>query len=116
MYVHWINKFRCAFRGLGYGVAGQSSFCVHLPSAIAVMVLAYWLRCALWQWCVLGLCIGLVLSLELVNSALELLARGLCHEPNPLVGKALDVASSAVLVAATTSLIIGIAIFVNQLR
>ncbi len=34
-----------------------------------------------------------------MNSAVELLARGLCSEQNADVGKALDVASGAVLVA-----------------
>ena len=113
--MHWINKFRFAFRGLIYGVAGQSSFLVHLPTALAVLVLAYWLKCSCWQWCVLGLCIGFVLAMELFNSAIEHLARGLCHEQNPAVGRALDTASSAVLVAAITASLIGAAIFAQQI-
>lgn len=113
--MHWINKFKFAFRGLQYGVAGQSSYWVHIPATVAVPLLAFWLNCSLWQWCVLAMCIGLVWSLELINSAIELLARGLCTDHNTQVGKALDTASAAVLVAAITALVIGLSIFFYQM-
>lgn len=111
---HWYNKFANAVRGIRWGVVGQSSFYVHLACAAATLVLAGILHCAPWQWCVLGLCIGLVLSLELVNSALECLAQGLCHEHNEQVGRALDIASGAVLVASCVAAMIGLAIFAMQ--
>ncbi len=112
--MHWSNKFRNAFQGLKYGVAGQSSFLVHVPATIGVLVMAGVLRCAAWQWCVLGICIALVWTLELVNSAIELLARGLCREQNEWVGQALDTASAAVLVASFFAAVIGASIFVQQ--
>lgn len=113
--MHWVNKFRYAFRGLSWGVVGQSSFYVHIPATLAVPAMAYFLDCSLWQWCVLGLCVGLVWALELCNSAIEHLARGLCSEQNIDVGKALDTASAAVLVGSLTALIIGVSIFSYQL-
>lgn len=112
--MHWINKFSHALNGLRYGMIGQSSFYVHLPATIAVPLLAYLLNCSHWQWCVLGLCVGLVWALELFNSAIEHLARGLCSEQNAAVGQALDTASSAVLVGALTALIVGGSIFSYQ--
>ena len=112
---HWVNKFRCAFRGLGFGIAGQSSFYVHIPIAIAVLVLAAFLQCSGVQWCLLVLCIALVWSFELINSAVEFLARGLCDHQNPWVGKALDTASAAVLVASIGSAVIGVIVFATQI-
>ena len=53
------------------------------------------------------LCITVVLVLELVNSAIEFLAKGLCTEHNREVGKALDIASAAVLVASVGAGVIG---------
>lgn len=111
---HWVNKFRCAFRGLGFGIAGQSSFYVHIPIAMAVLALAALLHCSAVQWCVLVLCIALVWSLELMNSAVEFLARGLCDHQNPWVGKALDTASAAVLVASICSAVAGMIVFATQ--
>ncbi len=111
---HWIGKFGNALRGLRSGAAGQSSFAVHIPTAVMVLVLAWLLRCQVWQWCVLGLCIAMVLSLELMNSAVENLARGLCGEHNEQVGKALDIAGASVLVASIAAALIGTAIFGQQ--
>jgi diacylglycerol kinase len=114
MLQHWLSKFRYAFRGIWIGLRGQSSFWVHLPATVAVIVLAAWLDCSAWQWSVLALCIGMIWSLELLNSSIEHLARGLCHEHNEEVGKALDTASGAVLIAAITVAIIGLSILGYQ--
>lgn len=115
MLQRWIHKFQCAGRGVRLGMIGQSSFTIHLPAAVLVLALAYVLKCSFWQVCVLGLCIGLVLALEIMNSTMETLARGLCKEHNPYVGDALDMASGAVLLASLTAALIGIAIFGSQL-
>ena len=112
---HWIDKFANAFRGVRQGIVGQTSFAVHLVLAATTLSLAAILHCEVWPWCVLGLCIGLVLALELMNSAVEALAKGVCHEHNEHVGRALDIASGAVLVASIVAASIGIAIFWMQL-
>lgn len=115
MLKHWIDKFRNAFRGLWIGIVGQSSFSVHFPMALGVLVIAGVLRCTLTEFCILLLCIGMVLSMELMNSAVEYLARGLCKEHNQQVGFALDIASSAVLIASIVAAIVGLAIFANRM-
>ncbi|HBE66706.1 MAG TPA: diacylglycerol kinase [Planctomycetaceae bacterium] len=107
---NWTRKFACAFKGLRYGASGQSSFTIHFIIAIGVVALATMLRCQRWEWCILLACIGLVLTAEYLNSAIEHLARGLCDEENESVGKALDTASAAVLVAAFFAAWIGILI------
>lgn len=111
----WLRKFHLAGRGVIVGIRGQSSFAVHLPAAVVVLVLAVILRCELWQWCALLGCIGLVLSAELGNSAIEELAKGVCAEHNPHVGKALDIAAGAVLMASLIAASIGAIIFLSRL-
>lgn len=111
---HWIDKFRYAGRGLLSGMHRQSSFAVHFVVSVLVVGGASVLRCELWQWCVLGLCIALVVGLEYMNSAVERLAKGLCKEHNPDIGAALDISSAAVLFASLVAALIGSAIFINQ--
>jgi diacylglycerol kinase len=111
---HWVNKFRNAARGIYFGIVGQSSFSIHIPAAMIVLLTAWPLRCSGWQFAVLGLCIALVMSLELMNSAIEYLAKGLCQEHNADVGKALDIASGAVALASLAAAAIGLAIFGYQ--
>ncbi len=114
MLKHWTNKFLCAFRGIWIGISGHSSFWVHIPASLIVVILAYLLNCNGWQWSILGLCIGLVWSLELMNSSIEHLARGLCSAENVEVGKALDTASGAVLVMSIMAAIVGLSILAYQ--
>jgi len=104
----WIKKFADAFRGLALGVRGQSSFHVHFFMAAAVITVAAIVHVTLVQWCLLALCITLVLTAEMFNSALESLARAVDCEHNPDLGAALDIASAAVLVASFGAVVIGL--------
>ncbi|MDZ7616567.1 MAG: diacylglycerol kinase, partial [Patescibacteria group bacterium] len=98
---HWRGKFRNAFRGVKVGVQGESSFKVHFFFAGAVLAAGVALRIDdPRQWCLLLLCIAVVLAAELFNSALERMAKAVSDQPDPNVGAALDISSAAVLVAA----------------
>jgi diacylglycerol kinase len=107
----WRAKFRDAFRGIKLGVRGHSSFFVHFFFAALVLAAAVVLRCTLKEWCILLLCIGLVLTAELFNSAVETLFRGLDEATRERTWPALDIAAGAVLLASLIAAAIGIAIF-----
>lgn len=112
----WAEKFRDAFRGLKEGVRGQSSFFVHFFMAAAVIAAAVVLEIDdLLQWCILVLCIAVVLTAEMFNSALESLARAITDEMDPHVGRALNIGSAAVLLASIGAAIVGTLIFLNRL-
>jgi diacylglycerol kinase len=106
--VRWLQKFRCAFRGIGWAVSTQDSFAVHIPFAILVMLAAWWMQCGLVEWSILLLCIGIVLVAELFNTAIECLARAITREQHPEIGRALDIASGAVLAASITAVFVGL--------
>lgn len=111
----WIRKFGCAFRGIFLGTRGQDSFVVHLPVTAAVVALAAWLRLPATDWCLLILAIGLVLTAELVNSALEHLVRAVHPDRHTLIGEALDIASAAVLIATVAAVIVGLVVLAPPL-
>lgn len=111
----WADKFRDAFRGLWLGVRDQSSFRVHGVFAVLVVLAAALLRVGTAPWCLLVLCITVVLAAELFNTALESLARAIDRQENPHLGKALDVASAAVLTSAIGAALVGIVLFVQRL-
>jgi diacylglycerol kinase len=67
------------------------------------------------DWCILLLCITVVLTAEMFNSALESMARAITGESNPYVGRALDIGSAAVLTAAAGAVAIGLLVFVHRL-
>jgi diacylglycerol kinase len=107
----WRLKFAAAFRGLKLGVRGHSSFSVHFFFAALVVAAAVALGCDLTQWCILLGCVGLVLTAELFNSAVETLFRGLDEEAKSRAWPALDIAAGAVLLASLTACVIGLVVF-----
>jgi diacylglycerol kinase len=107
----WVDKFADAFRGLKFGIRGQSSFAVHFFLAAAVMVAAAAFQCSLEEWALLIFAIGLVLTTELINSSIETLFRGFDQEARERSWKCLDIAAAAVFVASVTAAIIGIIVF-----
>ncbi len=112
----WGEKFRDAFRGLRQGVHGQSSFTMHFVAAAAVIVAAIALGIDdRLSWCLLLLCIAVVLAAEMFNSALESLARAITDDIDPHIGRALNIGSAAVLIAAAGAAIVGTIVFVGRL-
>lgn len=110
----WPEKFRDAFHGLREGVRGQSSFLAHFVIATAVIAAATVWRMKPSQWCVLLLCITVVLTAEMLNSALESLARAITDQTDPHIRTALNVGSAAVLIASLGAGIVGTMVFVNR--
>jgi diacylglycerol kinase len=111
----WRAKFHDAFKGVKLGVRGHSSFFVHFFFAALVMAAALVFRCGAIEWCLLLGCIGLVLTAELFNSAIETLVRGLDPSQRPRVQGALDIAAGAVFLASMTAAVIGSIVFLCRL-
>ncbi len=106
----WRRKFGYAFRGIARGMRGERSFPVHLVISVAVVAAAAFLRCTLWEWCVLIIAIGGVLTAELFNSALERLASAITSDDHPGIRDALDIAAGAVFIASATSVVLGVVV------
>lgn len=107
----WIDKFSDAFRGVGYGVCGQSSFTVHFFFTVAVIVAGLWFQITRVEWCILVLCITVVLAAEMFNSALESVGRAIDTQLNPDLGQGLDTSSAAVLLASAGAAVTGAIVF-----
>lgn len=111
----WLSKFGSALRGWWIGSVHHSSFCIHYLATIIVIGLATFFRCDTWEWCMLILCISGVWMAELINSAIESLARAISTDYNPQLRDALDIASGAVLVFSIGSAFIGCLVFLPKL-
>jgi diacylglycerol kinase len=110
----WGAKFREAYRGMKLGVRGHSSFFVHFFFAALALAAALALQCDLIEWCLVLGCVGLVITAELFNSAIETLFHGLDAESKGRIRGCLDIAAGAVLVASLTAAIIGTLVFTRR--
>ncbi len=111
----WKSKFRDAFRGLKLGIRGHSSFFVHFFFAALVLAAGIVLRCDRTDWCILLGCIGMVLTAELFNSAMETMVRGFEEASRPRFFATLDIAAGAVLLASIAAAIIGAIVLLPRL-
>lgn len=109
------NSFKFAFQGLWLAGKEQPNLRIHLFVSFLVVSLAFYFDVTKVEWCVILLCIGLVISLELLNSAIEGFVNLVSPERQPKAGNIKDIAAAAVLVAAIISSIVGLLIFSSYL-
>ena len=82
---------------------------------ITAIVLGFTVSLSSFQWLLVLFCIGLVISLEMINSAIERYCDLVTTDFHPGIKVIKDVAAGAVLVASIMSLIIGLIIFIPAL-
>ena len=104
------DSFRVAGHGVRTVLREERNFRIHLCISCYVLFFA-WFAEVLDKLPILLLCIGLVLSMELANSAIESLADALRPEFDPKIGAAKDIAAGAVLFAAIFTALVGLWIF-----
>ena len=106
----FFKSFTYAFNGLTLSVK-QRNMRIHILFAIIAISAAYILNISLTEWCIVLICIGVVISLEIINTAIEALVDLVEPNQNPMAGKVKDLAAGAVLVFSIISAMIGIMIF-----
>ena len=111
----WRAKFTEAFRGILVGAKGQSSFRVHTLIACSVLVAGFVLRVSTTSWCILLMCVSLVLTAELFNTSIETLSRAVDRNENPDIRDALDISAGAVLTMSIGSAVVGLVVFLNAI-
>ena len=86
----------------------------HVVAACVVIILSSFFKISPLEWCVLLLCIGSVISAELINTAIETNVDISSPEFNEKAGHAKDLAAASVLMTCTISVIIGLIIFIPK--
>lgn len=87
----------------------------HVVAFLLVVIAGFYFRLNSLEWMVIGIASSLVISLELVNAALERLLDHLHPDQHPVIGLAKDILAGAVLVAAFAALIVGMLLFIPKL-
>ncbi len=101
------QSFAFAGAGVAYAVRTQRNFRIHLAVMVVALGLGVWLRVSRLDLAVVGLTCGLVLALELINTAIEAIVDLQAGERYFLLAKiAKDCAAGAVLVAASVAMFV----------
>ncbi|WP_379138182.1 diacylglycerol kinase family protein [Paenibacillus sp. sgz500958] len=105
------HSFRFAAHGIASAFKSELNMKVHSGLAVVVLLLAALFRLPASSWMFLMLAITLVLTAELLNTAVESVVDLTSPEVHPLAKKAKDTAAGAVLLTAAFALITGIYVF-----
>ena len=108
----FLNSVAFALQGIKEFFSADRNGKIQTVFGITAIALGFALSITSSQWLLVLFCIGLVISLEMINSAIEKFCDMITTDFHPGVKIVKDVAAGAVLVASITSLVIGLIIFI----
>ena len=68
-----INSFKYAFKGLGSAVKSERNMKIHFTMMMLVIIAGIFFNIAIWEWITCFILFGLVIGMECVNTAIEII-------------------------------------------
>lgn len=106
-----ILSFKYAFSGILAALKEEPNLKFHLLAGVLVIPASIILNVSREDWMKIIFLIGFVISVELTNTAIEAVVDAFTDKEHPGAKLAKDISAGAVLVAAITSAVLGILIF-----
>jgi diacylglycerol kinase len=110
-----IKSFGWAFNGLKDCFLHEKNFRIQYILAILVVIAGIFFSLSATEWMIILLSFAVVLSFEIINSAIEKLCDLVSPDFNLTIKKVKDMSASAVLLSAIISFIIGCIIFLPKI-
>ncbi|WP_396178478.1 diacylglycerol kinase family protein [Flavobacterium sp.] len=107
-----LKSFKFAIKGAYKLVTTEHSIMVQFSLGILITIAGFYFEISNTAWLFQTLAIGLVLSIEGLNTAVEKIADFIHPEFHSRIGFIKDIAAGAVFFAALTAIIIGLMIYV----
>jgi diacylglycerol kinase len=111
-----LKSFSFAFQGLKDCLLNEKNFRIQYVTALIILIAGIFFSLSNMEWISILVCFDLVLSFEIINSAIEKLCDLVCPSINPVIKKVKDMCAAAVLVSAIISFIIGCIIFIPKIK
>lgn len=111
-----IKSFTFAFQGAKKLITTEHSIMVQFSLGIIMTIVGFYFGISKTEWLFQTMAIGLVLSVEGLNTAVEKIADFIHPNFHQKIGFIKDIAAGAVFFAALTAIVIGLTIYVPYLR
>lgn len=108
------KSFGYAFEGIFTCIRKERNMKIHCVMTLLVILAGFIFHISAIEWCICLTLFGLVMALELVNTAVEAVVDLVTSERRPLAKIAKDTAAGAVLIAAIMAAIAGLIIFLPK--
>jgi len=113
--LQFLKAFIYAFNGLVVFFRHERNGKIQSAVAALALVLCWWLKVSRTELIIVLMCVAAVLSLEMLNSAMEKLCNLVHPTYHPAIKTIKDIAAAAVLWTAIFSTIIGVIIFLPKI-
>ena len=108
----FFRSFSYSIEGLKYAYKYEQSMMIHVIATILVICANIFFQVTGIEWLITILAIGMVLSAELFNTAIEAVVDLVTLEEHPLAKIAKDCSSAATFVLACMAAIIGLVVYI----
>jgi len=109
-----IHSLKCAIQGICESFLASRNFRIQVAIAGASIFLGVLVGLEVFEWMIVLISIGIVLSLETVNTAIETIMDMIEPGYHPAVKKIKDLAAGAVLLISFITATIGVIIFIPK--
>jgi diacylglycerol kinase len=110
-----VKSFGYALSGIVSCFRSEPNFRIHSGFSIVVLILSFVCNISAIEWIAVSFCIAFVISMEMLNTAIEKFCDVIHKEVHPAIKKVKDISAGAVLVSALFSLIAGTIIFLPKI-
>ncbi|MBM6755837.1 diacylglycerol kinase family protein [Collinsella tanakaei] len=111
----FIRSFGYAIEGFVTAVRTERNIKVMIVIGLGAIIAGIVLKIDLLSWCLVALCIGMVLFAELINTAVEAVVDLATSELHPLAKRAKDIAAASVYTLSITAAVVGLIVFARAL-
>ena len=109
----FFNTFKNARKGMRLSFKSEQNIRVHIICGALALALGFALHFSAVRFCILLLTIVMVISAEMMNSAIEFALDSIYHNKySRMVGMAKDIAAGAVMIVTVVALMVGTLLFV----
>ena len=112
--INRIKSFVPAFKGLFWLFKNEANAQVHIIATIVVISAGYYFKIETKDWLILCFAIGLVITAEALNTAIEKLVDLLHPQNHQQAGLVKDLAAAGVLIASIVAVVIAALVFVPK--
>ena len=110
-----INSFRYAFCGILSAIKSERNMKIHFTFVLLVIIFGIIYKISINEWIYCLICFALVISSEMINTAIEINTNMVMPKKNINAKNTKDIAAGAVLVSAIISFIVGLLIFLPKI-
>lgn len=107
----FLNSLKYSWDGLKYAYRYEQSMWIHGFATILAVVLGIIFRIKLSEWAIIFIALGIILALELINTAIEAAVDLTTTKVHPLAKIAKDCGSAASFVMSIVSIVISLFVF-----